>query len=216
MVVRVEKNIPRSYLKSLLEKVPLLMAMYSSSVLIGISTYLTFPFNNDFLRYSVSIVGGAAFDVIMTATVFSDRKNKFSILTILAALITGLALALDLYLQTHLLWLHAFYVVMGVLFALHLATTRGYDIHELEIQLQEALELLRTKEYQEHEVTELQRTIQTQQNTITDLRDKLEYNNEGIIERLSTLTDLSGSKIRDIVRLTKSDVLERVKHYRGE
>lgn len=129
-------HITRSRFHRYIAKLPLLLAMYVSSVLVAISTYDTFPANiNEALRLSAAIIGGAAFDIILTTTVFSARKNKFSYLTIIAAFGTGLAIALDLYLQLNQEWLHALYIGLSTVFALHLATTSGMNVKELEAEL---------------------------------------------------------------------------------
>lgn len=142
--------IRKSRFKAFVEKLPLGMSMYVSSILVGISTYSTFPMMfdpvlkdivtnevYDFLRVSASVVAGFSFDIIITTTVFSLRKNKFSYATIIAALFTGLAMALDLYLQWHQLWLHGLFIVMSVLYSLHIATTGGLSAEVLEAKIAE-------------------------------------------------------------------------------
>ena len=102
-------------------KIPLALSMFGSSVLIGISIYETFPIEDPILRYASSVIGGVAFDLTLVSTVFSIKKNNWSYVTIFAAFVIGLCIALDLYLKWNLNWLHAFYTLLSVSYALHIA-----------------------------------------------------------------------------------------------
>lgn len=219
--------IPRSRWNKHAAKVPLLMAMYVSSVLVGISTYNTFPIAPDYLRLSAAIIGGMAFDIILTSTVFSLRKNKFSYMTIIAALVTGLAIALDLYLHLNQEWLHATYIVMSTLFAIHLASTSGRTVDELERTNTELIgttkELAETNEELSRTNNELFRTSETLSDekevlaeTITDLNTKLENHIEIMLEKLTTQTKLSANEIIALLGGNRKKMLEKISEYRNE
>jgi preprotein translocase subunit SecF len=216
--VKEEKHISRSKYHKFIEKLPLIMAMYGSSVLVAISTYQTFPTLNPFLRYSSAGIGGMAFDVILTATVFSLRKNKFSLMTILAALITGLAIALDLYLQLGYTWLHALYIVMATLFALHLATTRGRTVEELERTNAELstdnAELNETTKELQDTTTKLQETVENLTADNERLNTRVENYNEVMIEKLAGIDKLTANDIVALIGGNRQAVLEKIKQYR--
>lgn len=223
------ENIKRSRWHHLTEKLPLLMVMYASSVLIGISTFTTFPMIFDpimginivgavyeFLRVSVSIIGGAAFDVIVTATVFSLRKNMLSYCTVGSALVVGLLIALDLYLGWHQQWMHALYILMGVLFALHLATTRGRTVDELETS---NLELSRTNEELSRTNAELlanSEELPSIKDELDRTKNQLENFKEVMLEKLATKTDLTANEIISLVGGTRAIMLAKIKEYRKE
>jgi hypothetical protein len=217
--IKEDKHIPRSRYHKIIEKLPLLMAMYGSSVLVAISTYNTFPSAMYLLALSVAIIGGASFDIILTSTVFSLRKNGFSYMTILSALMVGLLIALDLYLNLHLVWLHALYIVMATLFALHLFTTKGLNINELDKRLANAentsSELQSNYSELSQNYSELQRTNSELSQTTIELKTKVENFNEAMIEKLATKTDLTANEIVAIIGGTRSTVLEKIRAYRN-
>lgn len=217
--IRETKTVAHSLFHRLTEKVPLLMAMYVSSVLVGISTYNTFPDANAYLRYSAAIIGGAAFDVILTVAVFSIRKNVFSILTIVAALITGLSIALDLYMSLNLTWLHATYIVMATLFALHLATTRGLNLKEIESRLSNAehtsSRLQQTNTILNDENGRLHHTVEDLTHTNTDLENTLSNYKESMLEKLATKTDLTANEIVAVIGGDRNRLLEQIRQYRN-
>ena len=218
--VKEEQYIPRSKYHKVVEKLPLIMAMYVSSVLVAISTYNTFPTLNPILRYSSAGIGGMAFDIILTATVFSLRKNKFSLLTILAALVTGLSIALDLYLHLNYTFLHALYIVMATLFALHLATTRGRTVEELE-RTNTTLEANNTKLQEtttvlQETTTKLQETVENLTADNEALHTRVENYNEIMIEKLSGIDKLTANDIVALIGGNRQVVLEKIRTYRKE
>ena len=219
LTVREEQKTPQSRLHWLLEKIPLLMVMYGSSVLVGISTYNTFPSLDPFLRYSSAVLGGMAFDVILTATVFSLRKNMLSILTIIAALFIGFAIALDLYMSLNMPYLHATYIFMAVMYGLHVATTRGLDIKTIEKRLTDAEHTTSILQHTNTILTtdndRLSHTIADYEHTISDLRNTVDNHRDLMIERLATKTSLTANEIVSAVGGDRNAVMKKVAAYRN-
>ena len=216
--VKEEKSIARSKYHKFIEKLPLLMAMYGSSVLVAISTYNTFPSFNPYLRYSSAAIGGAAFDVILTVTVFSLRKNKFSLLTIIAALITGLSIALDLYMNLGMQYLHATYIIMATLFALHLSTTRGLNIDELDAKLTDAenttSRLEQTNAQLTAENSKLLQTLANQEQITTDLTHTVDNYKEIMLEKLCSIDKLTANEIISLLGGDRTTMLAKIREYR--
>lgn len=187
--IREVQQYAHSRISSVVEKLPMILAMALSSTLVGISTYNTFPVIDtgvslEWLRLAAAIAGGLTFDVVLTSTVFARRKSGFSFLTVTAALIVALLIALDLYLKWGQRWLHATPIVMTVLYSLHIATTRGKPVQLLERQisaleqeLSKTLEQLAQERLDsrliEHDQEQTIRTLETQVATMQSVLEQL-------------------------------------------
>jgi len=128
-------------------------------------------------------------------------------------------IALDLYLHLGQEWLHALYIVMATLFALHLATTRGLNIDELDKSLQlahqEAIRLKQTNTRLQKDADELAQTNTNLSQTNTDLEYTLSNYKEIMIEKLATQTKLTSNEIVAVVGGDRTKLLQKIKQYRS-
>lgn len=103
------------------KKTPLVLLVLAQSYILFLwmigSDIYTFPA----ITISIAIITAVSLDSVVVSTTFSNSRNKWSWITSLIAMISGVLIVVDLFYHLELYFLHAIFPILVFFFSQHLA-----------------------------------------------------------------------------------------------